>query len=60
MYKISTSLLLIYSSISTWVKNCEKLDLDDTERASLEKFIDQLYDDIDRGMIKMNIKKVIV
>lgn len=36
------------SSISTWVKNCEQLSLGEEERAQLDTFIDQLYDDLDK------------
>jgi hypothetical protein len=36
------------SSISTWVKNCEALQLPDEEREQLDAFIDQLYQDLDK------------
>lgn len=37
------------SSISTWVRNCEKLTLGEEEREQLDSFIDQLYADLDTG-----------
>lgn len=37
------------SSISTWVRNCEKLTLGEEEREQLDCFIDQLYADLDTG-----------
>lgn len=37
------------SSISTWVRNCEKLTLGEEEREQLDSFIDQLYADMDTG-----------
>ena len=37
------------SSISTWVRNCEKLSLGEEEREHLDSFIDQLYTDLDTG-----------
>ncbi|KAL5022319.1 hypothetical protein ScPMuIL_001474 [Solemya velum] len=36
------------SSISVWVQNCDKLDIDETERQNIDEFIDQLYEDLDR------------
>lgn len=36
------------SAISVWVKNCAELPLTDQERHELDKFIDQLYDDLDK------------
>lgn len=36
------------SAISIWVKNCTDLPLPDHEKAELDKFIDQLYDDLDK------------
>lgn len=41
--------MISYSSISVWVKNCEKLVLPDKEKDELDKFIDKLYEDLDRG-----------
>ncbi|OPL32819.1 hypothetical protein AM593_01874, partial [Mytilus galloprovincialis] len=37
------------SSISVWVKNCEDLAIPDEEKEQLDAFIDQLYDDMDKG-----------
>ena len=37
------------SSISTWVKNTEALDLPTQEEEALDDFIDQMYEDLDRG-----------
>lgn len=36
------------SAISIWVKNCGQLNISDDEKAVLDKFIDQLYDDLDK------------
>lgn len=36
------------SALSVWVKNCNDLDLPDAERASLDAFIDQVYEDIEK------------
>lgn len=36
------------SSISVWVKNCEKLQLPSEEKEQLDKYIDQLYEELDR------------
>ena len=39
------------SSVSVWVKNCEELDLPEEEKDTLDEFIDQLYEDMDKGTI---------
>lgn len=36
------------SAISTWVKNSTELPLSEQEKAELDKFIDQLYDDLEK------------
>lgn len=36
------------SAISVWVKNCGQLELVDEKRTELDKFIDQLYEDLDK------------
>lgn len=36
------------SSISTWVKNCEKLALSEEKKEELDLFIDQLYEDLEK------------
>ncbi|KAL4232080.1 SET and MYND domain-containing protein 5 [Mactra antiquata] len=36
------------SSISVWVKNCEKLPLPGEEKQQLDQFIDQLYEDLEK------------
>lgn len=36
------------SSISVWAKNCENIELPEDEKVELDKFIDQLYEDLDR------------
>jgi hypothetical protein len=37
------------SSISVWCKNCDDLEIGEDEKDTLDKFIDQLYDDLERG-----------
>lgn len=36
------------SAISTWVKMCGNLNISDQERQELDKYIDQLYEDLDK------------
>ncbi|CAH1784510.1 unnamed protein product [Owenia fusiformis] len=36
------------SSLSTWVNNCDDLDLPSTDRETLDAFIDKLYEDIEK------------
>lgn len=36
------------SAISIWVKNCGQLNMTNEEKTELDKFIDQLYDDLDK------------
>ncbi|XP_050042653.1 protein-lysine N-trimethyltransferase SMYD5-like isoform X2 [Dermacentor andersoni] len=36
------------SALSVWVNNCNNLDLPDAERVSLDAFIDQVYEDIEK------------
>ncbi|WAR22457.1 SMYD5-like protein [Mya arenaria] len=36
------------SSISVWARNCDDLDLSESDKNDLDKVIDQLYDDLDR------------
>ncbi|KAL3863353.1 hypothetical protein ACJMK2_005112 [Sinanodonta woodiana] len=36
------------SSIGVWSRNCDALELPEEEKAELDKFIDKLYDDLDR------------
>lgn len=43
------------SSISTWVKNCEKLALSEEKKEELDLFIDQLYEDLEKGKYPMYI-----
>ncbi|XP_039257819.2 protein-lysine N-trimethyltransferase SMYD5-like [Styela clava] len=35
------------SSLSTWVKNCDELSLDEKERTKLDNFIDELYEKLE-------------
>ena len=37
------------SSISTWVKNCEKLDLAEEKKEEVDLFIDKLYEELEKG-----------
>jgi len=41
--------LFVYSSISVWVKNCDELELPDTEKEDLDSFIDQMYEKLEDG-----------
>ncbi|XP_064631113.1 histone-lysine N-trimethyltransferase SMYD5-like [Lineus longissimus] len=36
------------SALSVWVKNCDQLNLPESERAELDKFIDKVYEDMDK------------
>ncbi|XP_070210003.1 histone-lysine N-trimethyltransferase SMYD5-like isoform X2 [Littorina saxatilis] len=36
------------SSISTWVKNCEKLSQGEKEKEEMDKFIDEMYEELDK------------
>lgn len=42
-----------FSSVSVWVKNCENLDLPEEEKEQLDAFIDQLYEDMDKGIFRL-------
>ena len=37
------------SSISSWVKNCEKLDLAEEKKEEVDLFIDKLYEELEKG-----------
>jgi len=45
--------MLDCSSISVWAKRCDDLDLEEPENSELDKFIDQLYEDLDRGQTSL-------
>lgn len=51
--------VFICSSISTWVKNCEKLALSEEKKEELDLFIDQLYEELEKGIYDMYIQKII-
>ena len=51
MYIITLFKTLCFSSISIWCKNCDELSLQDEERSQLDAFIDQLYDNLDKGRV---------
>ncbi|XP_062619027.1 histone-lysine N-trimethyltransferase SMYD5-like [Saccostrea cucullata] len=36
------------SSISSWVKNCEKLDMSEEKKEELDEFIDKLYEELEK------------
>ena len=40
------------SSLSTWVGNCDLLDIEKEERVKLDDMIDKLYEDLDEGTRK--------
>lgn len=40
--------LLFPSALGEWVKNCNDLELPEPQRASLDAFTDQLYDDLEK------------
>ena len=37
------------SSFSVWVRSCETLDLSEKDKEKLDTYIDDLYDQIDKG-----------
>ena len=41
-----------FSSISTWSKNCDtySVQLPEDEESQIDAFIDQLYEDLDKGI----------
>ena len=41
-----------FSSFSVWVKKCETLDLSEEAKENLDTYIDELYDQIDKGTRK--------
>ena len=53
MYIITLCQTLCFSSISIWCKNCDELSLQDEEKSQLDAFIDQLYDDLDKGRVNL-------
>ena len=38
------------SSLSVWVNNCDKLKLFETEKENLDEFIDNLYEELGKGI----------
>ena len=48
---LSVKGLIFFSSVSVWVKNCDDLQLAEDAREKLDKQIDQMYEDLERGTI---------
>ena len=45
--------LLFFSSLSTWVSNCENMEMPEEKKEELDSFIDQLYEDIEKGDVSL-------
>lgn len=52
--------VLLCSSLSVWVHNCDDLDLSSEDREKLDGVIDKLYDDLDRGKSMFKILGIIL
>ena len=37
------NITIVYSSLSVWDRNCDKLDLPETTRHQLDEFVDSVY-----------------
>ena len=44
---------VFFSSLSTWVSNCENMEMPEEKKEELDSFIDQLYEDIEKGEVSL-------
>ena len=40
------------SSLSIWAKNCDSLELSESDRGNLDEFLDNLYEELDKGTLR--------